>query len=179
MRRIALLLTLALAACAGTPALGPPVPQAIELDRFGGKWYVVANIPASGERGKVGSWVEYSPPRDDGTFLEHYFAYERDFSGVARKDERVVQVTDPATRAQWRVAGPWTERVIGFVDPDYQQALMLDPGRERVWVLSRQKYLGDEHYEALRARLAQLGYDTQRVLKVPQRPEFIGAPGFQ
>lgn len=34
-------------------------------------------------------------------------------------------------------------------------------------------------YQQLRSKLAALNYDVSRVLRVPQKPEDLGQPGFQ
>ena len=43
-------------------------PPAVDLQRFMGRWYVIANIPYFAESGYVGSYVEYEvAPTDTGT----------------------------------------------------------------------------------------------------------------
>ncbi|HUS24487.1 MAG TPA: lipocalin family protein [Candidatus Binatia bacterium] len=179
-RGLALALALTLAACATAPKLPPPLPaDSVDLERFSGKWYVIANIPASGERERVGAYVDYTLGAD-GSIVETYYAFGKDFAHPRGSTQSTAVVTDAATHAQWHFEGShWADRVIVYVDRDYQDALIADASRDRVWILARQRYLGDEVYSAMLARLEQIGYDSRRVLKVPQRPEFIGAPGFQ
>ena len=57
MRTIAgVLLALLLGACASTPKTPLPTPaQPVDVERFLGRWYIIANIPYIGERGDVGS----------------------------------------------------------------------------------------------------------------------------
>ena len=185
-RLLALALAAALAACASKPsettAAAPLQPVAqLDLERYSGKWYVIANIPYSAERYKVGAFVDYQL-RSDGKIDAWYHAYDRDFSGILEKSDALAEVLDPPANARWRIQSRWPlwlDYVVLYVDEDYQHAVIGHPSRDYAWILARQKYLTDQRYTELVLKLAAQGYDESRVLKVPQRAEFIGAPGFQ
>lgn len=80
--RVLLLAALALAACATPmPEFGEdeePLKAVDWLDvgRYMGRWYVMANIPYFAESGNLAPYVEYSL-RDDGLIDDHYTAWER------------------------------------------------------------------------------------------------------
>ena len=70
-------LLIACAACSGPPP--NPNPRAavplqtvpVDLQRYMGRWYVIANIPYFGERGNVGSYAEWAL-RPDGRIDDAY-----------------------------------------------------------------------------------------------------------
>lgn len=185
-RLLVLALVAALAACASKPsARAAPAPlqpvAQLDLQRYSGKWYVIANIPYSAERHKVGAYVDYQP-RADGKIDAWYHAYDRDFAGIQQKSEALAEVLDAPANARWRIQSRWPlwlDYVVLYVDQDYQHAVVGHPSRDYAWILARQKYLTDQTYNELVQKLAAQGYDESRVLKIPQRAEFIGAPGFQ
>jgi hypothetical protein len=67
-----LALTTLLVGCASSPKLPPlrTVPF-VDLERYTGRWYVIANIPYFLERGKVASYDTYAR-RPDGTFTNDF-----------------------------------------------------------------------------------------------------------
>lgn len=181
-RSATLLLAVLLAGCASAPVpldFPKPLPT-IDLERFSGDWWVIANIPYFAERGKVATRVTYRL-RDDGRIDDLYFfrtAFDRD----ERQWTGFGEIVDPKTNARWRVQFLWPfwfDYVIHEVGPDYEWAIVGHPSRDYAWVFSRERRIDDALYADLLSRLAALGYDTRRILKVPQFPEDVGQPGFQ
>lgn len=176
------LLALLVAGCASTPApldFPKPLPR-IDLDRFSGDWWVIANIPYFAERGKVATRVTYRL-REDGRIDDLYFFRTR-FDRPERQWTGFGEVVDPETNARWRVQFIWPfwfDYVIHEVGPNYEWAIVGHPSREYAWVFSRERRIDDALYADLLARFEALGYDTRRILKVPQFPEDVGQPGFQ
>ncbi|MBV9828752.1 MAG: lipocalin family protein [Alphaproteobacteria bacterium] len=174
-------LALAGALLAGCVDAGPPLTLApsVDLQRYSGRWYIIANIPYFAERGKVGSFFDVSfqngAVRDvywgRDTFTTPYGAFT--MNGYVVPDQR---------GALWRESPFWPVFLsypILYVDPDYRFALVGYPGREYGWVLSRSPEIDDPTYRALLARFAAQNYDVSRFRRVPQSPGQIGQPGFQ
>ena len=183
-RLLELSLALLLAACAsggGVQGDQPLTPAAsVDLDRYLGRWYVIANIPYFAERGKVAPYVEYSR-REDGRLNDFYFAQDN-FSAPVEKLEGIGVVKDTVSNAVWEVSffrPIWADYVILYVDPEYRYAVIGHPSRDYGWIFSRESRMTDERYAELLGVLEANGYDTQRVLKIKQIPDQEGAPGFQ
>lgn len=92
----------------------------------------------------------------------------------------------PYAAEQGRVAGRvlYRERPDGrfddlYVDSDYRYLVYGHPSRDYAWIMARDTEIVDQHYPQLLAELAAQGFDTTNVLKVPQRRDQLGAPGFQ
>jgi apolipoprotein D and lipocalin family protein len=177
-----------LGGCAGTPESSDPRAQAplrlapaVDLDRFMGRWYVIANIPYFAEAGYVGSYVEYAL-RQDGDIDDFYFAHKASFEKPLEKKTLKDSVVPGTHNAQWRSSPFWPLSFgyyILYVDPDYQYALIGYPDRKWGWVFARSPQISEAKYHELLARFDQQGYDTARFQRVPQTIEQLGLPGFQ
>jgi apolipoprotein D and lipocalin family protein len=55
------------------------------------------------------------------------------------------------------------------MDENYQKAIVGTPNRKYLWLLARTSTIPEPRYEALVAKADQLGFDTLRLLKDPQR----------
>jgi apolipoprotein D and lipocalin family protein len=171
---------LLLAGCAGDQ---PPLALAphVELDRYAGRWYIIANIPYFAERGNVGSYFDVSF-RPDGTLTDVYTGRSKSFDAPARQYTLSGYVVPGTGNARWRESPVWPlylSYLVLFVDPDYRTALVGYPGRGYGWVLAREPTLDDAQYQVLLGRFAEQGYDIGQFRRVPQQPDQIGQPGFQ
>ena len=191
MRALLRLLICALAAlmcvaCAASTTkqqkLAPlPVQAHVDLQKFMGRWYVIANIPYRAEAGKVGSYVEYYP-RPDGRIDDLYFFRKKNFDSKLEQWSGVAWVVDRQSNARWLAQFIWPfkfDYLVLATAPDYSWALVGHPSRDLAWVFARQAAMDDALYQQLRSKLAAMGYDRTRVLRVPQRPQELGRPGFQ
>jgi apolipoprotein D and lipocalin family protein len=173
------LVGLLLAACSS----GPPLTLApsVDVNRYAGTWYVIAEIPYIGERGDVGNTVKYTP-LPDGHILDEYTAHGKNFDAPEKHmafDDTVVAGTH---NALWRVRFFWPiffSYPILDVDADYQVALVGYPDRSLGWIFSRKPEMSDAVYQSELAKFAAQGYDVSQFRRVAQRPDQIGLPGFQ
>jgi apolipoprotein D and lipocalin family protein len=162
---------LALAGCATAPKTVPlrTVPH-VDLNRYMGNWYVIANIPYSLENGKVASFDTYSP-RADGR-LNNVFTFRKgSFSAVEKSWHGVAWVVNPQSNAEWKVRFLWpfsTTYLVLELDPDYRWAVVATPGHKLLWVLARVRALDDATYAEILKRITAQGYDVNRLAKVPQ-----------
>ena len=166
-----LTLTALLVGCASTAKHAPPrtVPF-VDLERYTGRWYVIANIPYFLERGKVASYDTYAR-RPDGTFTNN-FTFRRDnFTSPEVTWHGTAKVTNTTTNAEWAVQFIWpfaSDYLVIDLDPDYRWAVIGHPSRKLLWVLARDRKLPDDVYAAIVQRTASQGYDPAQITKVPQ-----------
>lgn len=169
-----------LAGCALSPR--PPLTSEAQIDlpRFMGSWYVIANIPYFAERGKVATRDEYRL-REDGR-IENVYVFQRDFDRPVRTWSGISTVVPGTANTHWRVRFFWpltADMLVLAVDRDYQWALIGHPKRRYAWVFSRTPDMDEVLYATLRERFRRWGYDPEDILRVPQRPEQVGQSGFQ
>lgn len=161
----------------------PPLTLApdVDLGRYAGRWYVVANIPYFAESGNVGSYFDVSF-HPDGTLSDVYSAHARTLDAPLKTFTLSGYVVPGTGNARWRESPIWPlylSYLILYVSPDYQTALVGYPGRGYGWVFSRAPVIDEAAYQSLLHRLKDQGYDTGLFRRVPQIPEEIGKPGFQ
>ena len=143
---ICTLLSLLCIACAPTTTkrenLAPLDVQAkVDLEKFMGRWYVIANIPYRAEAGKVGGYVEYRP-RPDGRMDDLYFFRKKDFDSPLKQWSGVAWVVDKNTNARWLAQFIWPfsfDYLILETAPDYSWALVGHPSRDLAWVFAREE----------------------------------------
>ncbi len=181
MAVVAVALAAVVASCA-TPGGGPALAAHAEVDlsRFMGRWYVIANIPYWPERGKVATRDEYRL-REDGR-IENVFVFRPDFESPERRWRGVSRVMPGSAGGHWRVRFVWpleTDLLVLAVAEDYRWALLGHPQRKYGWIFARTPDITDDEYQSLRQRMAEYGYDPDAFLRVPQRPEQVGLAGFQ
>ena len=189
MRRILALVmaALALAACATSlPDFGEEDEEPLnavgylDLDRYMGRWYLLANIPYFAERGNLAPYVTYSR-RADGLIDDKYTALER-FDGPPFTKDGLIEVTNPMTQAEGRITflpPLWQDYAVLFVDRDYRYSMIGHPSRDYCWLFAREPSMPEDVYDTMMAVAHANGFDTSRILRIPHRPEELGAPGYQ
>jgi apolipoprotein D and lipocalin family protein len=142
----------------------------VDLPRYMGDWYVIANIPYFAEEGKVAT-IERYELLPNGK-IENTFIFRKDNFDTKEKEwHATAEVTNVATNAEWKVQFFWPfkleYRVIDLA-PDYTWAAVAHPSREYFWILSRTRTLPDATYKGILDRAAAQGIDVTQVTKVPQ-----------
>jgi apolipoprotein D and lipocalin family protein len=180
---LACLIFSGLTACITVPMSPDAPPDSlaanVDLQRFKGKWFIIANIPYFAEKGKVASYFDIQMTGKK--LLDVYYgkdSFDKPF-GTFTMDDYVVPGTG---NARWRETPLWPiyfSYLIVYVDPDYKTALVGYPGHELAWIMSREPTMDDATYQSLLARFNKAGYDASQLRKVPQFPEQMGKPGFQ
>jgi len=160
----------------------PPLTSSakIDLQRYMGAWYVIANIPYFAERGKVATRDVYTLDADGNVATT--YVYRKAFGGPEKSTGSLGIVQPGSNNAYWSVRFLWLIRadyLILEVAPDYSWALVGQPSRKLGWVLARDPAMDDALYATLLGKLRGFGYDSTRFLRVPQFKEQLGAPGFQ
>lgn len=151
----------------------PPLAlaESVDLDRFMGEWYVIANIPTFIEKGAHNA-VESYRRAEDGT-IETTFTFRADgFDGKQKRYTPRGFVHEGTGNAVWGMRFVWPVKAdyrIAYLDEDYTQTIIGREARDYVWIMAREPAISDADYERLLAFLADQGYDVSKVQKVPQR----------
>ncbi len=175
LRMLAVIALLALSGCASMSGTSsrPLRPVAhVDLQRYMGGWFVIANIPYFAEKNCFDS-VEGYALRPDGRIDNKFACREKSFDAPMRpKLKTIATVYDRASNAEWRVPFFKVVQVKYFIldlDADYRWAVIGHPSRRYGWILSRTPTLPNDTYLHILERLREQGYDTARFVKVPQQ----------
>lgn len=178
---LALLAFLPLASACRTN--GPPleVVEAVDLERYQGRWYEIASFPQRFQQGCVATRATYSLATD-GTVSVLNECRNDSLSGDWRRVEGKAWVTDPAeSTAKLEVQFFWPFSGAYWVielDPEYRYAVVGHPSRTYLWILSRTPQMDDVTYQSLLARIEAKGYDLsplERTLQAPAGSEAAGS----
>ena len=168
---LALSLLILLPGCAMTRNAEPlPAVDRVDIDQFSGKWYVMASTPSifQGDPYNATQTIE----RADRGFQITY-QYNVNAPGGDRKTTTSQMMIDnPGINTDWQIDHTWpiqTDMRVLYVEPDYSVAVLGNPNRSRLTILSRQPSIDPPLYSDLILKLQNLGYDVGRVRRVPHR----------
>ncbi len=160
---------LGLAACSSPPPIH--TATAVDLERFMGDWYVIANIPTWIERDAHNA-VESYRLAQDGTVATTFSFRQGSFDGDLKTYHPTGYVLDRESNAVWGMQFFWPIQAdyrIVFLDESYSQTVIGRTARDYVWLMARTPEIPDSDYQRFLTLIAQEGYDVSKVRKVPQR----------
>lgn len=173
---LALALAPALVACSSNPSGALPGAgelssvQDFETERYLGLWYEISKYPVSFEKGLVAITADYSL-RDDGNIRVLNSGLEGTLDGKSKNAKAKAWAPDAEQPARLKVQFFWPFKADYWVialDPDYRWAVVGEPKRRYLWILSRTPSLSDSTYAAILDRITELGYDLSRLESVLQ-----------
>lgn len=142
----------------------------VDLPRFMGPWYVIGTIPWVVEKNNVGTMDIYKP-RADGKIDITYVFHRKKLSAKREEMHALGTVVDKKTNARWGVQFIWPFQAPYLVidlAPDYSTTIIGHPSRDLIWIMARTPTLPDATYKSLLRNACWQGYDTNRIVKVPQ-----------
>jgi apolipoprotein D and lipocalin family protein len=155
--------------CVGVPENIKPV-ESFEANRYLGKWYEIARLDHSFERGLTKVTATYSQREGGGLQVvnQGWSAKYRTWKSATGK---AFFVQDPG-RGYLKVSffGPFYGSYIVF-DLDragYQYALVAGPDKSYLWLLSRTPTMNPDKQRELIAKAKALGFDTTKLVFVEQ-----------
>lgn len=143
--------------------------SSVDLNRYLGKWYEIARYPNRFEKSCASDVTAQYSLRSDGKIEVVNSCRKADGKWKASKGS--AKVADKQTNAKLKVTFFWPfygNYWIIDLDPEYRYAVVSEPGREYLWILSRTPKLDPALYEAITTRLRQNGFDPDRLIKPPQ-----------
>jgi apolipoprotein D and lipocalin family protein len=137
--------------------------RSVDLDRYLGKWYEIAAFPMFFQRRCVGdTTAEYSHRPDGDITVVNRCRTEDGFDQAVGKAWAV----EGTGNAQLKVSFFWPFRadywVLGL-DDDYQWAVVGNPNRKYLWVLSRTPLLARDRLDRALDAAARQGFDLSQL----------------
>jgi len=147
--------------------------QELDLKRYMGKWYEIARFDHRFERNLVGVTATYSL-RDDGKITVINAGYKNTLDGKFRKTKGKAKQPNPEEPGKLKVAFFlffYADYYIFELDENYQLALIGSSSDKYLWILSRTPQLEQETLDDILAKATARGFDTSRLIWVPQPEE--------
>lgn len=159
----------------GCPAKNPPdTVDQVDVERYMGTWYEIAKFPVFFERGLVGVTAEYRLEKDGRIHVTNK-GFKKSFDGKISSIAGYAKIPDPENPGKLRVRfNPYPAKLFAadywIVDlgEDYEYAVISNPSRKVLWILSRTASMEEAQYEEIVKRLRERGFPTERLEKMPQ-----------
>jgi apolipoprotein D and lipocalin family protein len=168
---LALLLSSGIARAESSASSPLRTVASVDLNRYSGKWYEIARYANRFQRDcESDTTAEYTIRKDGKVQVVNSC---RKADGKIKTAQGTAKVADKKTNAKLRVTFFWPFYgdywVIGL-SPDYRHAIVGEPGRKYLWILSRSPQMGETTYQELLEQVRAAGYDPDKLIKTPQSP---------
>ena len=145
--------------------------EQLDITRYAGQWHEIARLPMFFQRKCASEVTAQYTLRDDGQIGVHNRCREQDgdvadVDGVARRDVAHPGRLEVRFAPDWLSWLPltWADYWVIALDPDYQWAMVGEPGREYLWILSRTPEMDRATFDDLKTRAASMGYDLDPLI---------------
>ena len=166
-RLAGILPAMALVACSSYAPI-QTVPR-LELERFMGDWYVIANIPTFIERDAYNAIESYRLA--GGNRVATTFRFNQGaFDGPLKTWQPTGFVTDDPSNAIWGMQFIWPIRAdyrVIYINEDYTHTVIGRNKRDYVWIMARTPSIPDADYLAILDVISGQGYDSSKIRPVP------------
>ena len=171
MRKALVIVTLlSLAGCLGMPQTIEPVSN-FKLNQYLGKWYEIARLDHSFERGLTHVTAEYTLREDGGVSV-----LNRGYSIESKEWQEAIgkaYFVDSTNKGYLKVSffGPFYGSYVVFEleQSNYDYAFVSGPNNDYLWLLSRTPTVATEVLEKFERLAEQNGFDTEQLIYVDQK----------
>ena len=175
-----------IAGCLATSAIGLVYAQVkrplrvvpeVDLARYAGQWYEIARFPNRFQKRCAGEvTAQYTLQPSGKISVLNRCRLENGGQIQAEGVARVAGTGQPKSILKVRFAPAflsfipqvWGDYQIIALSPDYTYALVGDPAREYLWILSRSPQMDDATYNRLVEEARAQGFDVSRLQKTRQ-----------
>lgn len=151
----------------GNPTNDLPTVDQVDMNRYAGLWYEIARLPNSFEKGLECVTANYILKANGkiGVLNKGYSAKKEAFKTAKGK----AWLPDDNYPGRLKVSFFWPfagDYYIISLDKDYTYALVGDPSRKYLWVLSRAKELNDVTYSELMETARVHGFEIDKMIRI-------------
>jgi len=167
MKKLLMALLLFLTGCVGIPENVKPVDN-FRLERYLGKWYEIARLDHSFERGLTRVTADYSLREDEAVKVINrgYSEKEKAWKEIEGKAYFVQEKDQGYLKVSF--FGPFYGSYIVFEldHENYQYSVVCGPDKSYLWILARNPEIEKDLKDSLVARAAALGFETSKLIFV-------------
>jgi apolipoprotein D and lipocalin family protein len=148
------------------------VVSTVDLSRYVGRWYEIARLPNRFEK-KCADSVTATYTLGRGGNIEVVNRCRKS-SGEYTTAKGKAKIVDKKTNAKLKVTFFWPfygDYWILDLGANYEYAVVGDPSREYLWILSRTPWLDEGLYQRLLANMSRRGFKTETIVRTLQPSE--------
>ncbi len=156
------------------------VPK-VDLKRYSGKWYEIARYPNKFQKKCVANTTATYNINTDGTLEVINQCLKKDGTMIDAKGK--AKIVDTASNAKLKVRfapgflsfmpAVWGDYWVLDLDDNYQYAVVGDPNREYLWILSRTPEMKESVYQNLQRQVETMGFNPGKLFKTPQKADTV------
>ncbi|QQS40347.1 MAG: lipocalin family protein [Acidobacteriota bacterium] len=153
----------------------------VDLDRYKGKWFEIARYPNKFQKKCVGNTTATYTIESDGDIEVLNECLKK--NGKTDRAKGEARIVDESTNAKLEVRfAPaflsflpfvWGDYWVIDLADDYSYAVVGDPKREYLWILSRTPELETSVYQGILRRVEEKGFDPGKLVETPQNVEVL------
>lgn len=143
----------------------------LDLQRFMGQWYVIANIPTFIEKDAYNA-VEIYQQNQDGSITTTFRFNKGSYTGEVSEYHPIATVVDSKTNATWEMQFIWPFKAdyrVVHINSEYSVTIIGRNKRDYVWLMARSPEIPEADFQLLLEKIREYGYDIKKVQKVPQQ----------
>ena len=145
------------------------VVSSVDLSRYVGRWYEIARLPNRFEKKCADSVTATYALRPEGKI--EVVNRCRKSSGEYTTAKGKAKIVDKKTNAKLKVTFFWPfygDYWILDLGSNYEYAVVGDPSREYLWILSRTPRIEEALYQQLLGKMAARGFKTELMIRTSQ-----------
>jgi len=146
----------------------------IDLARFVGRWFVVANIPTPFDKGTANNVEDYAYDEGNGLVHVSFVFSDPDLKKTSMLQQRARVVSTQNT--EWQISPKFGiylpvgfTYLIAYCADDYSSTIIGVPNRAFLWIMTREPNPKASVLEGLVDTAQSLGFDVSSLNYVPQR----------
>ena len=141
----------------------------VDLNKFSGKWYVIATIPTRFDENWDYTTESYTL-NTKGT-IEIYTTYRKNGKEKIHSVKSKGFPESATNNVSWKVQFVWPFRADYLVEelsPDYTYVVVGHPKKKFLYIMNRTGKMYEINYEEIVKRCEQKGYDIKKLKKLNQ-----------
>jgi apolipoprotein D and lipocalin family protein len=145
------------------------VVQSVDLARYVGRWYEISRLPNAFQKKCADTVTANYSLRANGNI--EVINRCRKASGEYATVKGKAKIVDKKTNAKLKVTFFWPfygDYWILDLGPNYEYAVVGEPSRKYLWVLSRSPRMDEALYQQLLQKMAAKGFNTDRMIRTSQ-----------
>jgi apolipoprotein D and lipocalin family protein len=140
----------------------------VELEKYLGKWYEIAHLPAKFQEGCNETTATYTLLKDSSISVLNQSIKD----GKMKQAKGKAKIVDKNSNAKLKVTFFWPfygDYWIIKLGNDYDYSVVGTPNRKYLWILSRTPQMDDKLYSQLIEYVGSKGFDVNKLIKTLQK----------